>query len=101
MKNLCFLCVVVLLGGCGRAESRDDLDYTQNYIPTAADSARAPTTDSVMATIAAYNQGRISAEAAATIIVNYLMISRSLGGDFDQKLQRAVTEELRRRMLRR
>jgi hypothetical protein len=102
VRYLGFLAVVALMGGCGRGADRGDLDtsmvFYQLRVPTAADSVRAPSQDSVLATIRAYNDKRIQADVAAPIIVNYLIIGRTLNVDMDQQLQSAVTEEIRRRM---
>ena len=105
MRHLASLSVVVVLVGCGAgADQRDEdttLGYTVYLTPTAADSARAPSRDSVIATLMAYDQGRIPADSAAQVIVNYMMIGQPLNADFDNRLQRAIQKELRHRSNRR
>jgi len=77
--------------------------------PSAADSANAPSRDSVLATIRAYREKRIAAEAAAPIIVDYLLVGGMVdyskpGGPIsaerEKELDAAVTREFQRRVSR-
>jgi len=68
--------------------------------PTAADSSRAPSKDSVLATLNAYYSKRITADVAAPIILDYGQVGGTLNVTIDPELQAAMRRELRRRMNR-
>ena len=86
--------ILLLTSGC--APSRQ----AQRPSAPVADSVKAPvpTMDSVMEVLVAYSQRRISADAAAKVMVDRIMTtSQPLNVEMDAELREAVTREMRQR----
>ncbi len=94
--------ILVLVVACSRSSERATVDTTLVVgvappRPSAADIARSPTLDSVMATLEAYSEKRITADAAAKVVLDYVQIGRFLNVEFDADLRRAIGNESKRR----
>src|SRR6266513_5466388 len=101
-------CVSAVFGllavACGRGSNRSNVDTVMVFNvappPSAADSAKAPSEDSVLATIQAYRQNRITAAVAAPVIADYVAVGRILNVELEDELKQAVYREVRRRVSR-
>ena len=56
-----------------------------------------PSQDSLDATLRGYMEKRVSAEAAAKVIVDYLDAGHSLNAAFEPELRRAIDREIKKR----
>ena len=65
--------------------------------PPSSAQARVPSKDSLDATLRGYVEKRVSAEAAAKVIVDYLDAGHSLNAAFDPDLKRAIDREIKKR----
>ena len=102
MKRVLGFTILTLVVGCGRGDQQGSLDTSMVVVelppPSAADSAKAPSKDSVLATLNAYHSKRISADAAAPILVDYGQVGGTLNVEVDPELQAAIRREFIRRM---
>jgi hypothetical protein len=58
------------------------------------DTLTAPSRDSVIAALTAYHDKKITAEAAAAIVLHYLDTGRELNAEIDDELRAALTREM-------
>ncbi len=58
------------------------------------DSLTAPSRDSVVLALSAYHDKKITADAAASIVLHYLDTGRELNVEIDDELQAALTHEM-------
>ena len=58
------------------------------------DSLTAPSRDSVIVALTAYHDKKITADAAAPIVLHYLDTGRELNAEIDDDLQAALTREM-------
>jgi len=105
--------IVLILVACERQPRRSEharVDTSLTFIalppPSAADSANAPSTDSVLATIRAYREERIAAVVAAPILVDYLLVGGTVeyskaGGTIRPEREKALGDEVDREIQRR
>jgi hypothetical protein len=105
--------IVLTVLACGRQPRPSEharVDTTLTFIalppPSAADSAKAPSTDSVLATIRAYREERIAADVAASIIVDYLLVGGTVeyskaGGSIRPEREKALADGVDREIQRR
>lgn len=94
--------LALLVAACGRGSHEDSLDTAMVFIPqpppSAADSARALSKDSALATLEAYRQKRITADQAAPVLLDYGLVGGTLDTRIEPELQRAMSREMLRRM---
>ena len=97
MKRLLWLSAFFCLS-CGRGSRQGSVDTTMVFMNAATcpprDSLTAPSRDSVMAALAAYHDKKVTADAAAAIVLHYLDTGRELNAEIDDQLQAALTREM-------
>ena len=93
--------LVSLALACGHGEQQADFDTSMVFIaappPSALDSARAPSRDSLIAVLERYREGRVTADQAAVVVVDYVRVYPNFNADIDDRLQRAISREFTRR----
>ena len=82
---------------CGRGSDEARVDTTMVFVPAPPSFSPAPSEDSLNATLVAYAQKRVTAEAAARVIVDYVNAGHSYNAAFGPELLHAIQREFRRR----
>ncbi len=86
---------------CRRGSENATVDTTMVFVahptPPSGQATAVPSEDSIDATFRAYIEKRISADAAAKVIVDYVNSGHSLNANFDPELRRAIDREIRKR----
>jgi hypothetical protein len=84
---------------CSRGSQHADVDTSMVFVamPSADSSKTPPSRDSLFATLSAYSHKRITADQAASVIVDYMQGGKSFNAAMDDQLQEAITREYKRR----
>ena len=100
MRSLYRLSVLGLLVACGRGSDQAAADTAKAFVeyrPSSIDTANARSRDSVMRVLEAYSERRVTADAAAKVVLDYVQPGRFLNAEFDTALREALSRDQRRR----